>query len=351
VKTAPALDELRDDWEAMAERTANVFGTWEWASAWWRHFGGGREPSWTRCRDADGSTFAVLPLCVERRAGLRIARLVGHGPADELGPLCADVDRSRAAGALLSLLEDVRADVFFAETLRDEAEWPQHLYAAVRATQSSPIIHLHGGTWDDFLAARSGNFRQQVRRHERALQAHGLRYRLCDDRDRLQRDLDLLFVLHSKRWGGRQSEFTRREAFHRDFASLAFERSWLRLWFLELDGAAVAAWYGLRFGAVDFYYQAGRDPAWDRHAVGLTLLAHSVRESIADGMREYRLGRGDEPYKYRFTDDRSEVVTAVLTRGIKGRVAIATLEAARRARARARGTQRRRRVADQDVRG
>ena len=38
-------------------------------------------------------------------------------------------------------------------------------------------------------------------------------------------------------------------------------------------------------------------------------------------MREYRLGRGDEEYKHRFTDDRSEVATAVLVRGVKGRIA------------------------------
>ena len=53
----------------------------------------------------------------------------------------------------------------------------------------------------------------------------------------------------------------------------------------------------------------------------LRILAHSIREAIADGMREYRLGRGDEEYKHRFTDDRSEVATAVLVRGVKGRIA------------------------------
>ena len=313
------LDALRDDWNAMAERSENVFGTWEWASTWWRHLGHGAQPLWTRCRDADGATFAVLPLYLARRSGLRLVRLVGHGPADELGPLCADRDRSRAAAAVRTVLDDVHADVFLGETLSHD--WPRHLGASVHATDASPVIHLDGGTWDEFLAGRSSNFRRQVRRHERALHQYGLRYRLCDDPARLQRDLDTLFALHARRWTADASEFTRREQFHRDFATLAFERGWLRLWFLELNGADVAAWYGLRFGAVESYYQAGRDPAWERGAVGLTLLAHSIREAIADGMREYRLGRGDEEYKHRFTDDRSEVATAVLVRGVKGRIA------------------------------
>jgi CelD/BcsL family acetyltransferase involved in cellulose biosynthesis len=318
-----SLDKLRHDWNALAHHAENVFGTWEWASVWWRHFGGNGGPLWTRCRDGEGATYAVLPVYLTRRNGVSLVRFAGHGPADELGPLCAQADRPAAAAAFQRVLDDVRADVFLGEALR--SEWPEHLDATVRATQPSPIIQLDGCTWDDFLSRRSGNFRRQLRRHERELEAHGLRYRLCEDRDRLDRDLDVLLALHSDRWGG-DSEFTRRTAFHREFATVAFERGWLRLWFLELNGAPAAAWYGLRFGAVDSYYQAGRDPTWDRHAVGLTLLAHSVREAIADGMREYRLGRGDEPFKQRFTDDRSEVATAVLARGVKGRVALVTAE-------------------------
>jgi CelD/BcsL family acetyltransferase involved in cellulose biosynthesis len=326
-----SFDALRDHWEAMAERSENVFGTWEWASAGWRHFGGAAQPLPTRCRTAEGETFAVLPLYLRSHVGVRIARLMGHGPADELGPLCAPEDRAAAAGALLAALEDARADVFVGEAMRGDGQWPRLLQASVLSTEATPALRLEGLTWEDFLAARSSNFRQQIRRRERALHAHGLRYRLCDDRARLDRDLDLLFALHRLRWRGGDSEFTRREAFHREFATLAFERGWLRLWFLELNGTEVAAWYGLRFGAVDWYYQAGRDPARDRSAVGFVLLAHSLREAMADGMREYRFGRGDEEYKSRFAGDESTVKTVVLARGLKGRLALA---AARRRQAR-----------------
>ena len=47
-------------------------------------------------------------------------------------------------------------------------------------------------------------------------------------------------------------------------------------------------------------------------------------------MREYRLGRGDEEYKRRLTDDRSVVQTVTLTRGPKGRLAVAAVQVARR---------------------
>src|SRR5207249_3746970 len=94
--------------------------------------------------------------------------------------------------------------------------------------------------------------------------------------------------------------FASAEPFHREFAAIAFERGWLRLWTLELDGRAVASWLGYRFQRVESYYQAGRDPALQRARIGFVLLAHTIREALRDGMTEYRLLRGNEQFKYRF---------------------------------------------------
>ncbi len=87
-------------------------------------------------------------------------------------------------------------------------------------------------------------------------------------RIRLQDDLTVLFALHRARWG-EGSPFLRFEAFHREFAAVALERGWLRLWFLELDDRPAAAWYGFRFAGVESYYQAGRDPSAPRRIARL----------------------------------------------------------------------------------
>ncbi len=150
-----------------------------------------------------------------------------------------------------------------------------------------------------------------------------MEFRLAAEADRLQRDLDVLFDLHSARGGDQASHALAeaRAAFQRDFAARALERGWLRLWFLELEGKPVAAWYGFRCGGVESYYQAGRDPAWDHASVGFILLAHSIRSALEDGMREYRFLRGGEAYKDRFTDDRGELETFVVARGLRGNAA------------------------------
>ena len=54
--------------------------------------------------------------------------------------------------------------------------------------ESSPVLSLAGRGWEDILAARSANFRQQVRRRERKLaQAHELRFRLSVTPNRSRR--------------------------------------------------------------------------------------------------------------------------------------------------------------------
>jgi CelD/BcsL family acetyltransferase involved in cellulose biosynthesis len=258
---------------------------------------------------------------------VRVARFLGHGPADELGPVCAPADRHAAARALAETAVRGQLDVLFAELLPGRYPWTE-LGGKVVRREASPILSLDG--WEPYLARRSANFRQQVRGRERRLaRAHALTFRLADDPARLDDDLGLFFRLHEARWGAR-SPLLRWSEFHARFARVALERGWLRLWFLELDGRPAAAWYGFRFGHVESYYQAGRDLARRDASVGFVLLAHTIREAARDGMREYRFLRGGERFKSRFADSDPGLETVVVTRGARGRLAGAAASGALR---------------------
>ena len=313
----------------MAERSGNVFATWEWADAWWHHFGDGLRQSIALGRDEDGRPLAVLPLCVRGPRPLRLGRFIGYGPADELGPVCAQEDLQAGVQALARSAGELEWDVLLAERLA-----PGHgaVGRALRC-ESSPVIAAPPGGWEEYLAGRSRNLRSQLRRKERALEReHGLSFRFADDPARLEKDMQTLFRLHRARWSeeGSGALSGTRAAFHHDFAAVALERGWLRLWLAEVDGHPVAAWYGFRFGDAESYYQSGRDPAWDRSSVGLVLLGHTVRAAMEDGMREYRLLRGGEAYKDRFATAHPEVETVVLGRGAGGRAAALAAAAAAR---------------------
>ena len=320
-----ALEDVGADWGPLAEAAGNVFGTPEWLTAWQRHFGADQELRIYTVREG-GRLAAVLPLVLWRSARPRVLRFAGHGPSDAMGPVCAPADRALAASALEQVLGEGGWDVLLAERLPTR-ELLGGLPARELQSEPSPVLSIEGQSWDDYLASKSSNFRQQARRRERKLaKEHELSFRLADDPERLDADLEALFRLHDERWseeGSGALQDDRRTAFHRDFARSALERGWLRLWLLELDGAVAAAWYGLRFAQRELYYQAGRDPELERLAVGFVLLVHSVREAFEDGMLEYDFLRGGEGYKDRFTDDATAVTTWAAGRGPLGRATVA----------------------------
>ena len=326
------LDAIRDEWNDLPRRTSNVFATWEWASTWWRHFGRSGRLLVTACRTGDGRLAAILPLYRWMARPVQVIRLLGHDAGDQLGPICRAEDREVVAFALREVLARA-GGVFIGEQLGGAEGWSGRLGGPVLSHEGSPVLSLDGQSWDEYLAAKSRNFREQVRRREKKLvREHDLRFRLSADQKRLDADLDQLFRLHRERWGRTKTAFSEREAFHREFALHASRRGWLRLWFAELDGECAAAWYGFRFCGVESYYQAGRAARWADASIGFVLLAHSIREAFSDGMREYRFLRGGEDFKYRFADADPGLETIALARGRVGRLAIRSGTALRRLR-------------------
>lgn len=312
----------RDEWSDLAERSGSVFATWEWATAWWRHFGEGSEPALLRCSGEDGP-FAVLPLCRSQRGPLQILRFIGYGPGDMLGPVCAPEDREKAAAALREALTDGSAgpcNVLLAERLPigafGEALGGRHLQR-----EASPEMEIGGRSWEEFVSAQSRNMKEKLRRNTRKLEKqHELSFRLCEDPERLQDDLDTLIRLHRARWGEGEGAFQREDvvAFHHDFAAAALARGWLRLWTMEIDGEPAAAWYGYRFGGAESFYQSGRDPSFDRFSIGFLMLMRTVQAAFEDGLDRYAFLRGDEPYKDRLAESDPGLETRALGKGALG---------------------------------
>jgi CelD/BcsL family acetyltransferase involved in cellulose biosynthesis len=322
------LDVLREEWRALAARAGNPFLTWEWASSWWRHYGRGRPLVVLGCRRDDGSLAGILPLYLATSRPLRVLRLVGHTLADRQGAVCAPEERVAVAEALRAPLTGGlgRKHLVVVERLPGSQGWPAMLGGRIVRSEASPSLTFTASDWESFLRARSRNFRDQARRRERRLREHHeLAFRLSDRPDRLEADLDTLFDLHDARWEGRGSPGfgPGNRAFHRRFAAQALDAGWLRLWFAEVAGRPVAAWYGFRYGNAEWYYQSGRDPAWDEHAVGFVLLVHTIRAALEDGMATYHLLLGDEAYKRRFASEDEGVETLALATGAAGRAAIA----------------------------
>jgi CelD/BcsL family acetyltransferase involved in cellulose biosynthesis len=331
----PSLDAARPGWDELAEAAGNPFGTWAWCSAWWARHGAGRELAVARVRDGDGRLAAILPLYRADRGPVRILRFIGHGPADQHGPLCAPADRPLAAAALREAVHGLGPrGLLLAERLAGDEGLAGALGGRVLRREPSPVLAIGGQGWDEWLQGKSSNFRGQVRRMERKLaRDHELAFRLTAGPATLDADLETLFDLHDARWraeGGTAAFTEERRALHRDFARRALGAGWLRLWIADVDGQPGAAWYGLRHAGRDWYYQFGRDPQWDRYKLGFVLLAHTVRDAFEAGATAYHFGLGGEEYKDRFATHDPGLDTVVAGRPVAVRAVAAAAAAAQR---------------------
>jgi CelD/BcsL family acetyltransferase involved in cellulose biosynthesis len=326
------LDEARPGWDELAEASRNPFATFEWAETWWRHFGRDRPLALHRVRTADGRLAAILPLYRADRGPLRLLRFVGHGPADQLGPICAPGDRPLAAEALRAIAAAHPRGLLLAERLAGDEGLAPLVGGRHLRHESSPVLDTEGLGWDEWLKTKSSNFRGQVRGRERKLaREHEIEFRCTESGDAVERDFDRFLALHDLRWAtGESAAFAgARGAFHREFARKAFDRGWLRLWFLVAGGREVASLYCLRYAGSDWYYQGGRDPAWNRERVGFVLLTRTIRSAFDDGLDHFRFGLGDEEYKERFAARDPGLDTAVLGKDALTRLTSTALDSIR----------------------
>jgi CelD/BcsL family acetyltransferase involved in cellulose biosynthesis len=314
-----ALGRLADEWRALAVDQGTAFLTPEWCAAWLEHPGPG-EPFTVAVHDDAERLVGLLPLC---RVGREI-RFLGSERGDRFAPLTVPGLELEVAAAVARVLGRRRGDALLLRNVDEDASWvpaftaawPRMLARTRVRGNVLPYTSLAGETWESFLAARSRNFRNQVGRKERNLvRDHGAEFRLVTDPAEAGAQLDRFFVLHGARWSGDGASSLADPAvtaFHRSFATAAAARGWLRLWFLEIGGEAVASIYGWSIGGRYAYFNAGWKPEWSRSSVGLVLLARTVRHAIEEGAAEYDFLLGDEEYKARFAGGERPVETLVL---------------------------------------
>lgn len=337
------LREVEDDWRALAELRSNAFVTPEWYRAFLENARDAVSPAVFVARRPDGSVLGVVPFIDASKArGLQL-RFAGASLGDYFHPAAAEEDEDEvarlAATALVRRAE--RPSLVVLHNVDSSATWPDAfrtgLARRVTLLQERDDVLPYatlGGSWETFLAGRSRNLRSQLGRKVRSLEkAHEVTYRRTTSPEELPVDVATFFYLHHRRWhtrGGSSLAPRRVRSFHHDFAAAALARGWLRLWFLEVDGVAVAAWYGWRVGDRYAYYSAGFDPDWAEQSVGLVLFAHTLQAAAEEGAETYDMLLGNESYKSRFETAQRHVRTVVLARSFHPQRAAATAEVAMR---------------------
>lgn len=302
------LDEQR--WNGLLDRSKypSVFLTWQWQRQWAQAFTPERPLRLLSVTDDDGSLVGLLPLYEEDSARLRL--LGGVDVSDYLDVIAVAGREEEVWHALLQ------------HRVAQPVEWDLHAIRAVSPTMSlvpalAPAYGLQVGTtveercpvlslpetWDGYLAGLSGKDRHELRRKIRKLERElpGAVVRFHDTDEGWDQALSVFLRLHRlSKVGKARFMDEQMERFFRD-ATLALARAgWARLWFLDHEEGAVAAFLCLEHAGTVGLYNSGFDPLYASLAPGIVLLAHVIRDAIDRRIRIFDFLRGEESYKQSF---------------------------------------------------
>jgi CelD/BcsL family acetyltransferase involved in cellulose biosynthesis len=323
------LAAVAEEWDALAVAAALPQMGPAWLLAWWRHVAPPEAlPRSIAVRDG-GRLVGFAPYYVAADGGGRVDyRLPGIEIAARLAPLALpgrEWEVAEAVGHALAgaqprpdalLFEGAPVDGHWQIALRER--WPGPLRPPLWRTHvdGSPFVSLREDSFDAYMAGKSSNFRQQMRRLRRRFEQAGGVSRLAT-RESLPVDAAAFVRLHASRWDGRgHSNLVdlgeRFAAMVVDAGEALLDDGRLALRVLELGGEPICAQLFVEAGGTVLFVNGGWD---ERHAAlkpSLLCLLDAVEEAFALGVERFDLGVGVQSYKLRFADGGAQLAWGVL---------------------------------------
>ena len=196
----------------------------------------------------------------------------------------------------------------------------------------APAIPLDVADIDAWLAARSSNFRSQVRGARRKAAARGLTVQEAPAQD-IEAAVEALLRLHAARWD-RRGGSDLPDGIDRMLVDAARElipRGRMSLLRIAGGDATVAAMLFVVAGRQMTYWNGGFDEDSADLRPGIVTLVEATGRAIAAGCDRLDLGPGDAPYKRRLADEEDALVTWALVPPGRGALRARALALARRA--------------------
>ena len=299
----PAFMLIEKEWNALVETTSDEpFYRHEFIRNWIDSFAPDARLKILIGRDRAGSLVAALPLVAERGFlyGIPVRRLVSPTNVYSCRFDLIAADRRAAADAFFRALADddtwdviritdvpARGNAWDFYDEATNAGFP----AGAWESQRSPFIPLPPSY--DLLEARlSPKFKSNLRRRRRRLEERGaIDVELVTGGDALEERLADCFALERSGWKGRlgtaAAQSRRTRGFYTGLAHQAARGDYLSLYFLKLDGRAIAAQYGFTRRGVYSLLMTCYDEAFREYSPGHLLLEEVMKRCVTRGLSEF----------------------------------------------------------------
>ncbi len=322
-----SFDSVQQGWEDLLPRCATdtIFTTPWWQKTWWDNFGADRK-TLILSASCDDGLFGIAPLMAD---GDTLTFWGDHDLSDYFDFIVPESRAQDFYPAICEHIADMEWQTLDLPSIPSGSPTLEHLpklcdergwHVSVEQEETTPKATLPK-TWDDFLAGLRKKDRHELRRKLRRLEretAH--RQYAADtatlDSSALSDSMEEFFeLLKASREDKKAFLTAEREKFFIDIARECAARDIFRLYFLEVDGARVAACICFDYGGDYLLYNSGYDPAYSRLSVGLINKALSVKTAIEEERRVFDFLKGNERYKYNLGGHDDPVYHLVARRG------------------------------------
>jgi CelD/BcsL family acetyltransferase involved in cellulose biosynthesis len=323
IRSLEEFESLQDQWDELLSSCSKqtVFLTWEWLTAWWKHWQAGRE-LWLITAWSEGKLVGAAPLMrtTVRRYGLkyRLIHSLGAPNTDESDFLTHSDDTEEILKILCDYLLSQRGQWDALELNEFHLEIPTAKFIGNYFTErgcvirSKPNIHYHipiAGTWDEYWKKLSKNLRHNIERRLRRVQEnHQLNFQVIEGREATWSDFEAIFAMNARGNYPEKYKPEQERNFHRELMERMRNRNWIRIAILRFDGQPVAYDYGFAVHGKFEDWRTGFDLQYADWAGGTLMLYFELKYLFTEQYQDLDFLRGEYTYKDKWAPATREFV-------------------------------------------
>ncbi|MCD6322102.1 MAG: GNAT family N-acetyltransferase [Clostridiales bacterium] len=318
------LEKYRNDWDTLAanQGSCRPFLCFDWFHLWLRHFLKSNELFILLLFKSE-ILVAVAPFLRTKGKfkGFKVRKidLIGNAYSpfryflfNESG----DEQWEQSLATILDFLvkKETDWDIIDFYSIPEENNYFSILNKAVTGLCLAHHEYLAFGDWfvgnikcsgEDYFSKLPKKIRKDVSYCHRRLEKMGdLEFKVIKNGDNLDSYMDLYYQVYAKSWQRKEGIGP---TFHRDLAAILVKHGWLRLGFLSLDGAVLAAQFWLTCDGTSYILKTVYDQDHKKYSPGKVLTAEMMKYVIdVDRVTFIDYVQGDEPYKKDWTPERRE---------------------------------------------
>ncbi len=310
IRAVANLDGVNTDWDRLVDQMRQPT---PFMRSWWVAALAGNRLRMPLVYDGD-ELVGGLPL-VSTAITPRLKRIKSLDVTDYTDIVATRGRENEVAAALRQWLVDQRAiiDITCASDSLCATLIPRPCWVA----RTSALTHEISGSFDCYLASRSSQWRQTVRRCRSHAARSGITVRAAEDEE-LPLAFDLLVRLHEHQWAGSSHFLRGADRVAQALRSAGAKKEAVILQAVRNDDV-IGSQLWFEVGGCSYFYQGGRDKDTEL-STGTLLFAAAIERACTIGQSRIDLLNGEDRYKSHWATNKKGVLTLKSGTVFAGRV-------------------------------